>query len=373
MKQRLDSLDALRGFDLILLVVFEEFLWKLRPAVNAPWFETLMQQFTHKEWQGFSAWDLVMPLFMFMSGITIPYSLSKYRNGSDCSGLYRRLARRFLLLWLLGMVCQGNLLGLDPRHIYLFSNTLQAIAVGYLFSAILFLNTRLKTQIAIAAGLLLTFWAAMEFITLGGFGGGNYTPEGNLAEGIDRMVLGRFRDGAEAVNGSVVFMQGYNYTWILSSLNFIATVMTGLFAGTIIKSDMAQRRKLLLLFGIGLLMAACGWLMDGIHPVVKRIWTSSMVLVSSGYCFLLTWLFYYWIDCRGHRRGLTLLKIYGMNSITAYVVSLVVNFSSVSHSLLHGLETYAGAYYPALLMLSNAAIVFGILLILYRNKIFLRV
>ena len=98
-----------------------------------------------------------------------------------------------------------------------------------------------------------------------------------------------------------------------------------------------------------------------------------MVLVSSGYCFLLTWLFYYWIDCRGHRRGLTLLKIYGMNSITAYVVSLVINFSSVSHSLLHGLETYVGAYYPALLMLSNASIVFVILLILYRNKIFLRV
>ena len=373
MNKRLDSLDALRGFDLILLVVFEEFLWKLRPAVDASWFDSLMQHFTHKDWQGFSFWDLVMPLFMFMSGATIPYSLSKYRNGTGREGLYRRLARRFLLLWLLGMVCQGNLLGLDPQRIYLFSNTLQAIAVGYIFAAIIFLNTRIWTQVAIAVILLLAYWGAMEFVTIGGYGGGNYTPEGNLAEIIDRWVLGRFRDGAQVVDGAVVFANGYNYTWILSSLNFIVTVMTGVFAGEILKSSLAQRRKLVLLFAIGIAMALCGWLLNGIHPVIKRIWTSSMVLVSSGYCFLLTWLFYYWIDCRGHRRGQTLLKIYGMNSITAYVVSLVINFSSVSHSLLHGLETYVGAYYPALLMLSNASIVFVILLILYRNKIFLRV
>ena len=373
MNKRLDSLDALRGFDLILLVVFEEFLWKLRPAVDASWFDSLMQHFTHKDWQGFSFWDLVMPLFMFMSGATIPYSLAKYRNGTGREGLYRRLARRFLLLWLLGMVCQGNLLGLDPQRIYLFSNTLQAIAVGYIFAAIIFLNTRIWTQVAIAVILLLAYWGAMEFVTIGGYGGGNYTPEGNLAEIIDRWVLGRFRDGALVVDGAVVFANGYNYTWILSSLNFIVTVMTGVFAGEILKSSLAQRRKLVLLFAIGIARALCGWLLNGIHPVIKRIWTSSMVLVSSGYCFLLTWLFYYWIDCRAHRRGLTLLKIYGMNSITAYVVSLVINFSSVSHSLLHGLETYVGAYYPALLMLSNAAIVFVILLILYRNKIFLRV
>ena len=373
MKQRLESLDALRGFDLILLVVFEEFLWKLRPAVDASWFDSLMQHFTHKDWQGFSFWDLVMPLFMFMSGVTIPYSLAKYRNGTNRNGLYLRLTRRFLLLWLFGMICQGNLLGLDPQRIYLFSNTLQAIAVGYLFAAIIFLNTRIWSQVAIAIILLLAYWGAMEWITFNGYGGGNYTPEGNLAEAIDRVVLGRFRDCAVVVDGTVVFAEHYNYTWILSSLNFVVTVMTGVFAGEILKSSLTQRRKLLLLFGIGAALALCGWLIDGVHPVIKRIWTSSMVLVSSGYCFLLTWLFYYWIDCRGHCQRLTFLKIYGMNSITAYVVSLIINFSSVSHSIFHGLEPYAGAYYPAVIALSNAAIVFVILLLMYRNKIFLRV
>ena len=98
-----------------------------------------------------------------------------------------------------------------------------------------------------------------------------------------------------------------------------------------------------------------------------------MTLVSSGYCFLLMWLFYYWIDCRGHNRHLTFLKVYGMNSITAYVVSHVINFSSVSTSLLRGLEQYAGAYYSSIIALANCAILFVILYIMYRKKIFLRV
>ena len=98
-----------------------------------------------------------------------------------------------------------------------------------------------------------------------------------------------------------------------------------------------------------------------------------MTLVSSGYSFLLLWIFYSWIDCRGHRSGLTFLKVYGMNSITAYVVSNVVSFSSVSESLLHGTEQFLGEGYPALIAFANAAIVFGILYVMYKRGVFLRV
>ena len=103
------------------------------------------------------------------------------------------------------MMCQGNLLGLDPDCIYLYSNTLQSIAAGYLITAVLFLYTSRRTQIGVAVALLLVYWAAMQFITVGSYGGGNYTPEGNLAEWIDRTMLGRFRDGAKVVDGEVVF------------------------------------------------------------------------------------------------------------------------------------------------------------------------
>ena len=372
MKERLESLDALRGFDLVMLVVLEDLVFKLKPAINAAWYsDTILPWFTHKEWGGFSPWDLVMPLFMFMSGVTIPYSMGKYRGNGSL--IYKRLARRFVLLWIFGMMVQGNLLALDPNRIYLFTNTLQAIAVGYLFSAIFYLHTSWKTQIGIAAALLLTFWGAMEWITIGNFGGGDYTPHGNLAEGIDSMVLGRFRDTAQIIDGQVVVNPHYTYTWLVSSLNFIVTVLTGVLAGEALRSTLKQGRKVALLLGAGIVLVALGWTWDLVHPVIKHIWTGSMVFVSSGYCFLLMGLFYWWIDCRGHNKHLTFLKVYGMNSITAYVVSHVISFRSISKSLFFGLEQYVGDYYGFLIQLSNCAILFLILYIMYRNRIFLRV
>ena len=108
-------------------------------------------------------------------------------------------------------------------------------------------------------------------------------------------------------------------------------------------------------------------------PVIKKIWTSSMVLVSSGYCFLLMGLFYYWIDYKGHRKNLTWLKVYGMNSIMAYMLANVISFRCIGTSLFHGLEQYTGNYYPALIAASNALIIYVILWLLYKRNIFLKV
>ena len=381
--------------DLLFLVAISDLVEELAEVIDTPWMASVMECFTHKTWEGFSPWDLVMPLFMFMAGVAIPFSLGKNKEASHLGevgrgAVYWRLCRRVVLLWLFGMMVQGNLLALDPNRIYLFTNTLQAIAVGYFFSAIIYLHTSWKTQIGIAVGLLLTFWGAMEWITIGGYGGGDYTPHGNLAEGIDTFVLGRFRDTAQIIDGQVVVRESYTYTWILSSLNFVVTVLSGVLAGEILKGKTpfnspskgrtknslpiegkVWRGSLLLLIGIA--MVALGWTWDLVHPVIKHIWTGSMVLVSSGYCFLLMGIFYLWIDCLGHNKHLTVLKVYGMNSITAYVVSHVISFRSISKSLFFGLEQYVGDYYDFIIQLSNVTILFLILYILYRNKIFLRV
>mgnify|MGYP003273167816 FL=1 len=117
----------------------------------------------------------------------------------------------------------------------------------------------------------------MQFITVDGYGGGNYTPDGNLAEWVDRTVLGRFRDAAVVENGQIVFAGSYRYTWILSSLNFGVTVLTGVFAGHILKSGMDRKHKWQWLLGIGVIMVALGWLWGLQLPVIKKIWTSSMV------------------------------------------------------------------------------------------------
>lgn len=371
--KRLESLDALRGFDLFFLVALGPLMHSLARTANVEWLNESMWVFSHVSWEGFSPWDLIMPLFLFMSGISMPFSLSRYKSISDKRPLLRRLAKRILLLWIFGMMCQGNLLALDPNTIYLYSNTLQAIATGYLITALLFLFTSRRTQIITAVVLLLVYWTAMQFITVDGYGGGNYTPQGNLAEWIDNTVLGRFRDTAQVIDGKVVVADWYHYTWILSSLNFGVTVLTGLFAGYIAKDKIEEKKKLKLYFGTGITMVIAGWLWNFQMPVIKTIWTSSMVLVSSGYCFLLMGLFYYWIDYKGHRSGITWLKVYGMNSIVAYMLANVVNFRCISESLFYGLEQYMGSYYSFLMTLWNIGAVYVIIWFMYKRGIFLKV
>lgn len=371
--KRLESLDALRGFDLFFLVALGPLMHSLARTANVEWLNESMWVFSHVSWEGFSPWDLIMPLFLFMSGISMPFALSRYKSISDKRPLLRRLAKRILLLWIFGMMCQGNLLALDPNTIYLYSNTLQAIATGYLITALLFLFTSRRTQIITAVVLLLVYWTAMQFITVDGYGGGNYTPQGNLAEWIDNTVLGRFRDTAQVIDGKVVVADWYHYTWILSSLNFGVTVLTGLFAGYIAKDKIEEKKKLKLYFGTGITMVIAGWLWNFQMPVIKTIWTSSMVLVSSGYCFLLMGLFYYWIDYKGHRSGITWLKVYGMNSIVAYMLANVVNFRCIGESLFYGLEQYMGSYYSFLMTLWNIGAVYVIIWFMYKRGIFLKV
>ena len=371
--KRLESLDALRGFDLFFLVALGPLMHSLARTANVEWLNESMWVFSHVSWEGFSPWDLIMPLFLFMSGISMPFSLSRYKSISDKRPLLRRLAKRILLLWIFGMMCQGNLLALDPNTIYLYSNTLQAIATGYLITALLFLFTSRRTQIITAVVLLLVYWTTMQFITVDGYGGGNYAPQGNLAEWIDNTVLGRFRDTAQVIDGKMVVADWYHYTWILSSLNFGVTVLTGLFAGYIAKDKIEEKKKLKLYFGTGITMVIAGWLWNFQMPVIKTIWTSSMVLVSSGYCFLLMGLFYYWIDYKGHRSGITWLKVYGMNSIVAYMLANVVNFRCIGESLFYGLEQYMGSYYSFLMTLWNIGAVYVIIWFMYKRGIFLKV
>lgn len=365
---RLASLDILRGFDLFLLVFFQPVFVALGQRLNLPFLNDILYQFDHEQWVGFRFWDLVMPLFLFMTGAAMPFSFSKYREDNNKGPIYRRILKRVLLLFIFGMIVQGNLLGLDPKHIYFYTNTLQAIAVGYLIAAVIQLHLSFKGQIAAVAALLLLYWIPMTFM-------GDFTPEGNFAEKVDRLVLGRFRDGVYwNEEGNWSFSPGYTYTWIWSSLTFGVTVMLGTFAGKIMKEGKDNRRRVvrtLFVIGLALIGAALLWSLQ--MPVNKRLWTCSMTLLSGGYCFLLMGLFYYWIDYKGHIQGLNWLKVYGMNSITAYLLGEVVNFRCVVASVSYGLEQYLGNYYPVWLSFANYLIVFFILRMMYQRNVFLKI
>ncbi len=353
-KERLASLDILRGLDLFFLVGLQPVLLAIGRELHTPWADAMLYQLEHEVWEGFRFWDLVMPLFLFMAGAAMPFSLDKYRMQRAGWPVYRRILKRVVLLWLLGMVVQGNLLWFKPEHFVFYSNTLQAIAAGYLIAALVMLHVGTRGQMAAVAVLLLTYSIPMALW-------GDYTEAGNFAAQVDATVLGRFRDGT-------------NYTWVWSSLNFGATVLLGALAGRVMKQAGAKRtRATLVLLATGTVLVMGGLLWNLQEPIIKRLWTSSMTLFSGGICFLLMGMFYYLIDARGYSRGLGWLKIYGMNSIAAYMLGEVVNFRSIPQSLCYGLQPWLEGYYGAFITFCNFLILFFILRAMFRRGIFLKV
>jgi len=351
MKERLESIDILRGADMFLLLFLGPVLrniCKLFPD-NMSW---LSHQLQHVPWEGFAVWDIIMPLFLFLSGITIPFSMTKYKNGLRPDGkFYVKLLRRFFLLFFLGWIVQGNLLMWDWKMFHPFANTLQAIAVGYVITALLFVHTDLKWQIVACCILFITFFA---FFALTGM---NTNPQENVAMMIDKAVLGPHRDGVEwAADGTWRFMKRYQYTWVLSSLNFAVTVLLGCFAGQTLKSEKRtpQARAAILAFA-GAALVAAGLLLSPVFPIIKKIWSSSMTLYSGGICFLLIALTYYIVDVHHWGKGLSWLKIYGMNAITAYCLGELLSYQNLAQAI------------------GNALLLFVLLLLMYKNKLFLKV
>ncbi|GGG85603.1 DUF5009 domain-containing protein [Parapedobacter pyrenivorans] len=370
---RLESLDILRGFDLFCLVFFQPVLASLARELDNDTLNTLMVQFRHVHWEGFVFWDLIMPLFMFMAGVSMPFAFRKYLKDDSRKSLYKRIFKRVLLLWIFGMICQGNLLALDFSRIFFYSNTLQAIAMGYLISAILLIHLDIRGQLIVTAVLLLGYWGILTFVGVDGYGKGDFTPDRNFAEYIDRIILGRFRDGVNVTEGGLDF-GNYRYTWLLSSLNFGVTVMTGVFAGHILgSSKITKVNKAVWLLSFGILQIAVGLLWGMQMPIIKKIWTSSMTLYSSGICFILMALFYYVVDYCGKGKYFAWLKIYGMNSILAYILFSIVDFSSLIHSLFFGLEQFLGNGYQPFVKLCSVSLIFAVLYFFDRNRVYLKV
>ena len=232
MKKRLASLDILRGADMFLLLFLGPVFYSMCRVFpdGTAW---LAHQTPHVAWEGFVLWDIIMPLFLFMSGMTIPFSMDRYKQGRKPDRhFYWKLAKRFCLLFLLGWIVQGNLLEFSWKMFHPYANTLQAIAVGYVVAALLFVYCKPKWQIAAAVVLFAGYWIAFACT------GMNLDGQDNIAMVIDKAVLGSHRDGVQwLADGNWRFRTSYQYTWILSSLNFAVTVLLGCFAGQMLKSD----------------------------------------------------------------------------------------------------------------------------------------
>ena len=369
-KERLASLDILRGMDLFLLLVAGPVIHTFLRINTSPVWDGVRTQVSHVSWEGFVLWDIIMPLFMFMSGATIPFSMAKYREGEKPGkAFYFKLLKRFCLLFFLGWIVQGNLLRLDFRLFHPFANTLQAIAVGYVFAALAFVHLGKKGSWIFGTVCFLAYLLAFAVI-----GKMNLDPQSNVAMLVDKAVLGCHRDGVIwNSDGSWAWNEGYQYTWILSSLNFIVTVMLGCYAGSMLKDkSLRPSRRGLYLVGTGAALVMLGIALGSWFPIIKKIWSSSMTLYSGGICCIALAVVYLIVDVWGKSKGLNWLKYFGMNSIAAYCIGEVVNFSSVSKSLLFGLERFTGDYYSLVITVADVTILFLIMRLMYKRGVFLK-
>ena len=355
------SIDALRGFDMLCIILLDHFFRNLHRGVDAPVTGFLANQFTHPEWYGFHFYDVVMPLFLFVVGAVIPYSLSRIRKDSqNLQPVYKRLGRRFVLLFFLGWIVQGNLLDLDPETFAIYSNTLQAIAVGYVVSSLAFIHMSKKGRYILFAVCLVLYALILTVPNVPGVGRSEILPDRNFPIYVDRLIFGGWDDGTQ-------------YSWLLTGLGFTATTLSGLFAGEIIKNGVSRPKVARTLMICGVAGVALGLLWGIWHPIVKKLWTSSFVLFLSGICFLLLAGFYWIVDVKGYKKWAFPLKVIGMNAITAYVLSHVINFPKISEYVVYGLEQYMPALYPAITSLAGFGILYALLWYMYRNDTFVKV
>lgn len=389
---RLLSLDALRGFDMFWIVCGEGIFHGIATAVknkygliqnNTDWqiqitgnltavenfFVTISNQLHHTVWNGFTFYDLIFPLFIFIAGVSMPYSFGNQLSQAGVNRhvakkkIYTSLIKRTLLLIVLGMVVNGALQFKSYEQTR-FASVLGRIALSCFFAAIIYLNSSLRWQIIWLLAILLGYWAEMMLIPVPGFGAGILTPEGNLSAYVDRLLLpGRLHRTV------------YDPEGLLSTIPAIASAMLGIFAGALLRTTNFTPHKktvYLLLGGAVLLLMGVVW--NIFFPINKNIWSSSYVLVTAGVSALLLAIFYFIIDVLHLKKWCMSFVWMGSNAILIYMAAHgIVNFEATSQFLFGGFfNLLPEAWHSALLWTGVAVLQFVLLYFLYRRKLFLK-
>ena len=381
--QRIVSVDALRGFDMFWIIGGSIVVQATARASGHPWLTWLSTQMDHVEWEGFHFIDLIFPLFLFLIGVAIPYSLGKrLARGDALRSIYGHIVLRVAILVLLGMMVNGSLLSYKPAEFELSYSVLQMLALGYLVASILFLNFRLAGQIVATLLMLFGYWALLAFVPGPGHEMGKVAPGCNVGDWVTQWIVGTWR--------------GHQVGWIVGVLGHASTAMLGVLTGWLLRSSLSGTRKVvwLTVWGIVSLGGALfwsGWVarqwpqveLFGAPwtewpvwcPIIKNRWTSSYVLFAGGWSLLLLAVFYLLIDVWQWRRWAIPFVVIGANSIFAYMCWQLGSgvFRAAAEVFLGGLQQYLPpAWYEPLAWAGATATLWLLLWYLYRNKTFIR-
>jgi predicted acyltransferase len=368
--QRVASLDALRGFDMFWIIGGAGIFHSLHTIFRSPATGWIDRQLTHVPWEGFHFNDLIFPMFLFIVGAVLPFSLARRREcGEGVGRLYFHIGKRAAVLILLGLIYQG-LLKFEFAEMR-WSAVLTLIGLSYLGAAVIVLHTSVRMQAAIAAALLLSYWAALALIpihvtrgtTVVSFGAGDYTLPGNLISLLDQVLI----PGAHPYGGVTLGVGPF------LTVTGVANVLIGVLAGHWMRSGRSGNRIALGLLLAGMASLGTGCLWGQFFPLIKLIWTSSFVLVACGWSLLLLALFYWVIDVRGYRKWAFFFTVIGMNAIAIYVLQEVVNFGQIASFFLAGVAVHAGRSGSLILACGVLMVKWLFLWFLYRHRISFRV
>jgi predicted acyltransferase len=357
--ERLVALDAFRGATIAFMVLVND----AGDGRNA------YAPLQHANWNGWTPTDVVFPSFVWIVGVALTLSLARrLAAGVSKAALFRQALRRAAILYLLGIVVYAAP-AFDPSTQRLLG-VLQRIAICYLAAVGIYLTSSLRGQIAWLIGLLAGYWLLMAFVPVPGFGAGRLDVEGNFAHYIDRIVLG-----------------AHNYhstkTWdpegIISTLPAIATALFGILCGQLLRLKKTLGEKVLLMLLLGALLIAAGEVCNIWLPINKKLWTTSFSMFMAGLDFVILAAFLWLVDGLGHKRAVKPLVIIGLNPITIYMLSELLDealdFSGLHHTIYHSVfEPLASPVNASLLWaLAYTGLMFLAAWIMYRRGWIVRV
>ncbi|KAF2336946.1 acyltransferase family protein [Flavobacterium daemonense] len=373
---RLTSLDALRGFVMFWIMSGEHIIHALAKAAPIPVFVWMSSQLHHTEWDGITFYDMIFPVFLFVAGVSMPFSFEKKVKAAGINvpmelpskekqKIYVSMLKRTCILLVLGFIVNG-LLRFDGFDQTRFASVLGRIGLAWFFAGLIFLNFDLEKQIYWFIGILVGYFLAMKLIPVPGFGAGILTKEGSLEGYIDRLFLpGRLHS------------QVYDPEGLFSTIPAIGTALLGMFLGTFLKgkNDFSATQKILMMIASAIILIVIGLLWDYSFPINKHLWTSSFVCFVGGFSILFFAFFYTIIDVLHFNKWAFPLIVIGSNSILIYMASEgLVDFKFTANYLFGGLIKFSSIdWQPVFTTISVTVVQLALLYFLYKKKWFLKV
>jgi len=370
--ERLMSLDALRGFDLFWIVGGGAIFEALAKFTNWSPLNWWAGQLQHVEWEGFRFEDLIFAMFLFIAGVSIPFSIkNRIQKGQSRKQIYKHAFTRLILLLALGfLLANGGIQSLDFAN-FRYTHVLMRIGIGCFFATVIFLNTKIRGQIIWVVSLLLGYWAMMKLIPVPGYGAGVMTPEGNLAGYVDRLLLpGKF---FQWYFPGILDPEG-----LLGHISGVTMGLLGILTGQfLMKEDknLGGLKKALYIGATGIIFLGLGLTWDMIFPIIKKIWTSSFVIFAAGWSMILLSVFYLIIDVWKFKKWSFFFVVIGSNSIFIYACqSGLFDLRRTSEFFFNGFIKYPLDASAQALIASVAYLLVSWLFLyfMYKRKIFLK-